>query len=169
MADQFIQLQLGQRVIRFERFFVGASPPRRKDEMFEVGLNAYGAFTLKGRVYEDKEVFDFTTLISYDSKTKIDALYTEHHRLRRNRNPNPEILLTDCTSKFVEAVPRTRAIAPAPFNSEELINGGLDVQYFAKFYVFFMQRPEYEYLENCIKATLRFKESDRKVPLGYDG
>jgi hypothetical protein len=131
-------------------------------------------------VYEDKEVFDFSTLVSDSGKAAIEALYTEHHRLRRLRNPNPEITLTDCTTKFVEASPRTRAIAPAPFNTQELINGGLDVCYFAKFYVFFMQRPEYELMgsvwnplisqsEVCWKVTLRFKESDKKVPLGYDG
>lgn len=171
-TDQFIQLNFRGLSLQFFRVFFDPTPPRRSDEVIEVGRSTYGTFYVMRRINEDYYKWEFSTLISHENKEILDAMYWEHSYLIRTKSsdPNPRILLTDCTQQFTERYPRTRAKAPTPFDGESVINGSISfVTYFSKFYVWFESQPEYTKQDEKLKVTLKLKEENLKVPTFLDG
>jgi hypothetical protein len=68
-------------------------------------------------------------------------MYWEHQRLRKNYL-NASILLIDTTRTFKERSPRTRAIAPAPFNAVKQV-GTYWISYYAQYWAWFDAQPEF--------------------------
>ena len=101
-------------------------------------------------------------------------MYWEHHFLRRTRSlgPLPDLLLTDCTQRFVERSPRSRARSGGDFGQEEYFgNAPQFVSYYAKFFVYFAREPMFVKQDEKLKVTLSFVENDQysKVPTYLDG
>ena len=173
ITGQFIRLDFAGQSLTFN-VFLDSEYPRKKAEMIEIGRTAYGAFRVAGRSYEDWHEWSFSTLIDFSKKDVLEAMYWEHHNLRRRKSvsPTPDILLTDCTQMFVERSPRSRARAGAPFANEEYFGTNPQfISYYAKYYVYFAREPQFSKQDEKLKVILSFVENDtsRKVPTFLDG
>lgn len=172
MHDQYIRLQFAGFSLTFMRYFFAPSPPRKNDEIIEIGRSDYGTFYVKRRITEDYSKWEFETLISDESIRILDAMFWEYSfRVReKQKDPSPDLILTDCTRATTERAPRSRAIAPPPFDTVFTLEGEQKyVAYQAKFYVWFAQEPLYAKKDEKMGVTLSFIESRRKVPLTLDG
>lgn len=173
MADQYIKLDFANLSLQFTRVFFDSELPRKNDEVIELARSAYGAFYVKRRVYEEYHKWQFSTLISWDNKKILDAMFWEHnYRVRvKQTSPNPNILLTDCTRTFSERYPRTRAKAGGDFATENVFGSSPQfVEYYAKYWVFFEQEPQYTKQDEKLRVQLNFIEVNEKVtPIIFDG
>ena len=172
VLDSRINLDFRGLSLSFVRVFLNQTIPRSNDEIIEVGRTMYGTFTINRRVYEEYHRFEFSTLINLDYKQTLDAMFFEHNLLVRtkSRDPSPALLLTDCTQRFTERSPRTRAIAGSPYDDIITTSGAVDfISYFAKYWVYFEKAPVYTKTDNYYQVELSFIEENRKATPDYDG
>lgn len=171
--DSLIRLELpGTSLqITFLRGFLSENPPRKNDEVIETGRSSYGTFFSKRRVTEEYHKWEFEHLISDESRRILDSIFWEHNRRIRSKttDPQPDLIITDCTREFSELWPRTRAIAASPHNVETTYGSPLFVSYYAKFYGWFFQEPQYTKMDEKYRVSIVLIESKRKVPLNFDG
>lgn len=161
MSNGSITLTLGGLSVSTSHF-LGDPFPRKKIEPVKPGLSALGSFISYGRFYEERHIWQFTGIFSNEEIDILDAMYFEHHELRRTFQP-AQILLIDCTHPLRERAPRTRAIAPAPDNLTKAV-GANHIAYFAQFYAWFDAEPQYQKLGTAHQqATLSLIEFSAKV------
>jgi len=141
MSTGYVSLTLGNLQVSCDKF-MGDEFPRQKVEPAKSGLSALGTFVSYGRFYEERHKWTFNGVLKATDIPILDAIYWEHHRLRRTFQP-AQILIVDTTQLFQERSPRTRATAPAPFNTVTTISGGTYLSYYAQFWGWFDSEPQY--------------------------
>ncbi len=141
--------------------------PRLRMERESVEITDHGNFVDYGSAYEDPHMYDFSALMPLNQAYKLQSMYDEYRwRVRQKDvvNYNPDILLIDAYQPYEERVPLTRATAPAPFDVITYSGtGGSKAQYYARFYVRFIKRPEFKQEGGSAIVQLSLQETERKV------
>lgn len=159
----YIALDLNGLALTFDRCFIEQDYPRRPNEI-SVDSSANNTIINYGNGNGEPELFEFAVLISPTQRDQLDVIYRKHRRLLETLQTNFPIILTDTTQLFKEEGSRTRAIAPAPYNTVQSnypYSGW--VAYYAKFYVVFTAPPTFSQEGRRIKAGLSLKETGAKV------
>ena len=163
MSTGYLKLTLGELTVTLDGF-QGEDFPRAKVEPMRPETSALGSFISYGRFYEDRHLWNCVAVISPEKARILDALYWEHHRLRRTFAP-AHFLLIDTTQPFQERSPRTRAIAPAPFNQPTTVATSF-ISYYAQFYAWFDAQPQFTLLGSRHQSVrLSLIEYSDKVPV----
>lgn len=162
MTRPYISLNLNGLTLTLDHFASGRFP-RIQPQTSDPETSATGALNVFGYFHENPHLWEFSARISHADRDKLNAIYSEHLYLRRSFG-NYKIILTDCTQPFVERSPRTRGIAPSPFNTE-LANTPYTgfVQYFATYKVVFSGNPEYGVEGRFDVVNLAFREAEDKT------
>lgn len=156
----YIKLNLNGLLLSIERFSSKDKPRRSGD--FSIDRSAYLTPVVTGLAYEDPQEWGFTALLNEPERAKLETIYSEQRRLFRTLQSSYPIILTDCTSKFEEIAPRTRAIAPSPDNLESITYSGF-ISYYAQFYVLFAAPPTFVKNGRFWDAEISFTETESKV------
>lgn len=153
MSTQYVSFSLENLTVTFyQNQIVAADFVRSPVEMVEHSRTALGFIIATGRLSEDFYLFDFSAVVSEDDAILVDAMYWRFHELRRLRQPN-SILAIDTLRPFIERSPRTRAVAPEPFNTTQIIQGNY-VKYYAQFWTMFNRKPVYDTRQKLLTLSL---------------
>ncbi|MBW4692197.1 MAG: hypothetical protein KME27_10570 [Lyngbya sp. HA4199-MV5] len=165
MSNQYISFTLGDLSLTiYDYQFAGDAFPRLIVEQPASQRSAYGNFVGYGRVYEAPHILVFSAFLEWDEWKLLDGLYRRQEKRRQAREPvaNVETLVVDTTTEFQEEGSRTRALAPAPFNTVSNISA-TEISYFAQYYFRFTQPPKFNRKGARVEAVVALEESDRKV------
>lgn len=162
MAKRYIKLDLNGLTLTLSEFS-GEQYPRIYAESGENSRSADGTLTLFGSAYEDPHLWEFSAFVSHYDRDKLNTLYREHKRLRRNLATNFKIKITDTTERYAEIGPTpTRAKAPSPFDDITNPYSGF-IAYYAQYWAVFSAPIEYIHKGNRIIAQLSLEETEEKV------
>lgn len=137
----YISLTLGSITVTFDTFNTDGAFPRIGAEFPSPEFTASNTLVSPGNPYGSLEVWEFEGILTKANALLLRNLYREHRLLIDNRQDG-KILLIDTILEVEERSPRTRAIAPAPFNTETT-SGGY-VSYYGQFYAAFRTPPEFK-------------------------
>ncbi len=141
MADYgYISLSLGSFTATIDTFYMEDGFPRIPGEFPAPEFSATRALIAPGSAYGVGDRWEFAGRITKGNALNLKNLYREHRRLIDNRQDG-KILLVDTILEVEELAPRTRAKAPAPFDTE--VSSGGYVSFFGQFYVAFATPPEF--------------------------
>jgi len=165
VSDQYISLTLGDLSLTiFDYQLSGNRFPRLPAKKAANARSADGNFVGYGQIYEPPNLFSFTAFLDWDEWKLVDGLYKRHvQRFQAKRPLNEvELLVIDTTTELQEDAPRTRATAPAPFNSVTSLTV-TNLSYFAQYYCWFASEPEFDRKGARVETAIALEESDRKV------
>lgn len=163
MVDrQYLSLTLGTLSVTIYKF-LNESYPRILYQAPQVSYTAHRNIIEYGFPFEPPNIWSVNALVSEPEAVVIQQIYQEHLRLKRVGSSG-KILVVDTTWQHSEKAPRTRAIAPSPFNTTTLFGSdNAFIRYYAQFYVVFSTEPKFTQSGDVVTATFSLTETEEKV------
>lgn len=142
MADSYIHLAIASLQVTVNEFVDPDGYPRKSADAGGRQLSVWGNPVRYGygRLKDTQQIFQFTAVLSQVQSRILSNMYLYQKDLLDRKQPNYGIQLTDTVNEFRElGAVRTRAKAPAPFDTET-VSGGV-LCYYARFSVEFTAEP----------------------------
>jgi len=130
--------------------------PRLRADAPGIERSAYNTPIKYGGFLPEPHIWTLKMLAPIKYKPVVQAMYDVHNNLFTKNQP-AEIRIVDAYDLFNELGDRTRAVAPAPFDTVSINESGL-TEYFAQFDVWFSKRPEFTLEGNSVIVDLAFEE-----------
>lgn len=158
----YLSLTLNSLAVTIDTF-LNESYPRLLYAAPSIEYSQYRTLIKKGLPFVPPEQWVVSCLLTPDNADLVEAIYQEHLRLRR-LNLEDRILTTDTTWKYKEVAPRTKAVAPSPYDAVLLFGvGDTHVKYFARFYTIFSAQPTFTESGDKVACSFSLAETDEVV------
>lgn len=116
-----LTLSLAGISITFDKFLSTDYPRITVQPLAAVEFSVLGTPAVSGSYHEPKFIWSVNAICSLEQRYALEALAYEFNTRRRTLQDS-DILIYDTTARVVEAIPRTRAIAPS--TTEVAISSG---------------------------------------------
>lgn len=163
MTDrQYLSLTLGTLSVTIYKF-LNESYPRILYQAPQRQYTQWKNLIKQGLPFEPPNIWSVNALVSEPEALIIQQIYQEHLRLDRI-DADSKILVVDTTWQHSEKAPRSRAIAPSPFNTTTLFGSdNAYIRYYAQFYTVFSTEPKFTQSGDVVTVTFSMTETEEKV------
>lgn len=159
---QYLSLTLGTLSVTIYTF-LNESYPRILYQAPSRQYTQWKTLVKQGLPFEPPNIWSVNALVTPDEAITIQQIYQEHLRLDRI-DADSKITVIDTTWQHSERAPRTRAIAPSPFNTTTLFGSdNAYIRYYAQFYAVFSTEPKFTQTGDMVTVTFSLTETEEKV------
>jgi hypothetical protein len=143
--------------------FVGESYPRLLYAAPKLDYTQHRNLVANGFPFVPPETWVVSCFLTVDEADTLDAIYREHLRLKEV-SAQPRLTVIDTTWRYKELAPRTKAVAPPPYDViKTLGTGNTHVSYFARFYAYFLAEPKFTEAGDHVTCSFSLSETDENI------